>query len=132
MTRNLWHHLLTRDIILACETTVTSGWEVDALLTEHGVEARLHLAEVLSRAGAQHGLVLPTLDGALAFRLRFAGHPVTTSVGGTIMRTPDGRLAYNLGDGRTIESSGLALTIIDKPDTTRYVTGYRLTGVTNA
>lgn len=130
MSAHIWHHLLTHDVITACETVVEHSWEVDSLLEEYGAEARLHLAEALSRAAAQHNLVLPPTDGALAFRLRFAKHPITTRVGGTIMRTADGRLGYNIGDGRTVESSGRSLTIITKPDTARYVTGYRLTSVT--
>lgn len=127
----LWHQLLTTDIIDACELVVAEGWEADSLLTLNGgAPGRLHVAEVLSRAAARHDLILPPDDGALAFRLRFSRDKVNPNLGGALSRTPDGRLAYHLGDGRVVESTGNTLTVIRRPTADRYTVTYRLPGVT--
>lgn len=121
----LWHHLLTRDIIEACQDTVRHGWEADALLEANGVEARLHVAEVLARAGAPHGLNLSPVDAILLSSLRYYTLDSAQWSGGTILRTPAGHAAYALGDGRVVESTGKTLTIVREPGS-RYVAGYRI------
>lgn len=121
----LWHHMLTRDVLEACSTSVRHGWEVDAMLDANGgATARLHLAEVLSRAAAPHGVVLPPTDGALLASLRFHPLPASTWSGGTLTTTRGGLLGYILGDGRAVESTGQSLTIITHPGG-RYTRGYR-------
>lgn len=125
----IWHHLLTRDLLEACETTVRHGWEVDALLEDGGgATSRLHVAEVIARSAAAKGLALPPEDGALLFVLRFYTTP--TWDGGTILALGDGRLGYNVGDGRVIESTGRALTLLREPGD-RYTTGYRIPGTSH-
>lgn len=128
----LWHHLITRELLTSCYDTVEYGWEVDSILyMNRRTRSRLHLAEVISRAAAPHGITLPTTDGALAFTLRFHQDTPTTTRGGTLTQTGDGRLGWVIGDGRTIESTGSHLTLIRSPEAARYTTAYRFPAITN-
>lgn len=126
----LWHHLLTRDIIEACETTVRYGWEVDSLLESSGVVDRLQVAEVIARAASVHGLHLPAQDVSLLASIRYYAVPRHQWTGGTVLATPTGHAAYALGDGRTVESTGRGLSILREPGT-RYVGGYRIPATTH-
>lgn len=127
-----WHHMLTRDVIEAAETTVRHGWEVDALLEDNGgALARLHLAEVLARSAARQQLTLPAEDPALVFSLRF--YPVSPHRwhhGGSLVVTDTGLVGYALGDGRVVESTGPSLCIVREPGN-RYVAGYRHPTITH-
>lgn len=128
----LWHHLITQDVLFSCENIVENGWEVDSLLTLNGgAEDRLHIAEVISRAAARYGVTIPTTDEALAFELRFRKDTPNPRLTGGLTQTHDGRLGFNIGNGRTVESSGKSLTIITSPELTRYATGYRFQNITS-
>lgn len=127
----LWHHLLTRDVIESCETTVRYGWEVDALLdATGGPGGRLHVAEVISRSAAARGLSLPVDDAVLLSTLAPYAIPPEQWSGGTILAAPGRRVAYALGDGRTVESTGHSLTILQNMGE-RYTTGYRVPTLTH-
>lgn len=127
----LWHHLISTAMLEAVEDVVHYGWEVDSLLTLSRAETgRLHVAEVLSRVAAGHGLTVPPTDTRLIFRLRPYQTPVDLARGGCVTATHDGRIGWNLGDGTSIESTGEHLTHVLRPDPTRYRTQYRIPGIT--
>lgn len=128
----IWHNRLLYALLGAVETHLTHGWEVDSMLTLGEQEsARLHVAEVLSRAAAARTLVLPPTDPVLLYRLGPYRVPVDIMRGGTVTATADGRVGYNIGDGRTIESIGPQLALVNRPDPTRYARQYTLPGVTH-
>lgn len=128
----IWHNRLLYALLGAVEVHVTHGWEVDSLLSDgEEEEARLHVAEVLSRAAAARTLVLPPTDPVLLYRLGPYRVPVDILRGGTVTATATGRIGYNIGDGRTIESVGHHLAMVARPDPARYARQYTLPGVTH-
>lgn len=129
----IWHHLITGPLIETCEWVCESGWEIDSLLeTAGGPTGRLHVSEVISRAAATQGLVLPGTDELLLYRASLTAAPVTLRTSGIVLTTPDRRVAWPIGDGRTIESTGASLAILTNPDTRRYSDAYRLPGISAA
>lgn len=127
----IWHHLITGPLLQTCEWVCQHGWEIDSLLEDNGGHTgRLHISEVISRAAATQGLVLPTTDELLLFRARRAATPVTLTSSGALLITADRRLAWPIGDGRTIESIGTSLSILTAPDTHRYSDAYLIPGIT--
>lgn len=128
----IWHHLLTTTVLDAATIKVREGWEVDNTLTiDDGYTDRLHIAEVLARAGAQHDLDLPVTDDLLLYRFRSRALTPNPRVGGLVL-TPDGvRAAWSLGDGRTIESIGRTLAIITRPEPGRYQRALTIPGLSH-
>lgn len=128
----IWHHLLTATVLDAATLKVREGWEVDNTLTlDGGHTDRLHIAEVLARAGAQYDLDLPITDDLLLYRFRSRTHTPNPRVGGLVL-SPDGvRAAWALGDGRTIESIGRTLAIITHPEPGRYQRALTIPGLSH-
>jgi hypothetical protein len=127
----LWHHLVGTAMLDAVEDVVHFGWEVDSLrITNAADSSRLHIAEVLSRTAAGHGIPLPPEDARLMFRLRSEQVPIDLNRGGCLTATFTGELGWVLGDGTTIESTGPHLTHVLMPDPKRYRTQYRVPALT--
>lgn len=128
----IWHHLLTATVLDAATLKVREGWEVDNTLTiDDTFIDRLHLAEVLARAGAQYDLDLPITDDLLLYRFRARTTTPDPRTGGLIL-TPDGvRTAWALGDGRTVESIGRTLAIITHPEPGRYTHAITIPGLSH-
>lgn len=128
----IWHHLITHTILDAATLTFTTGTALDVELGETAA-ARLNLAEVISRAAAKHNITLPPTDAALATRLnRHRAPTVTLRTTGCVLYTGTGRAAWPLGDGRTVESAGTTLGIIERPEPGRYTHAYRVPQIAGA
>ncbi|MFT4471695.1 hypothetical protein ACMX2H_17480 [Arthrobacter sulfonylureivorans] len=91
---------------------------------------QLELAEALANAAAPQGLSFPDTDRALGALLARDATAASIDVRGAVGQLPDGRLAVAAGWGRTVESAGEGLALIETPNPARYTRFWLLPGAT--
>lgn len=126
-----WAPPVTGELIDLAEDRYETGAGLDEDIGQDEEEAMdLQVAEALSGAAEESGILLPAEDQFLAAVLQRDAKPAPAIPRlGVVLQLADGRLAVGVGRGMTVESSGESLALIEAPEPGRYVRAWFIPGL---